>query len=364
MTGGGGRGITWTSFNQAASIAKGASTSTFSFGAGHERVKQVSHLETTIYVGGLFEKVTPVGAGAVTEYKHYIVAPTGRVAVYTDRSSLVRDARFFHTDGLGSITAVSDEKGAIVKRFAFDAWGKRIDPASGAAITGTTAASFRRGYTDHEQLDDLGLVHMNGRVYLPRVLDCEVVAVSSSGTAVLSDIPRLRPDVVLLDLGLPDLPPKQLVEAVLAVADNAKVIAFTALLNPVTLHLVEENKLHGYLDKLGGHKAGLKEAISTVLAGRVYRPAWFREKLSEARAMRQSFVNVLTEREEEVLALIGEACSDQEIAGRQGWSVAAAHAHRVHIMEKLDLHSTPELMRYAIDQGFTVADSASLRRPA
>lgn len=48
---------------------------------------------------------------------------------------------------------------------AFDAWGKRIDPASGATITGATAASFRRGYTDHEQLDDLGLVHMNGRVY-------------------------------------------------------------------------------------------------------------------------------------------------------------------------------------------------------
>ncbi len=167
MTGGGGRTITWTAFNQVATIVKGGYTSTFSFGASHERVKHVSHLETTLYVGGLFEKVTPVGASPVTEYRHYIMAPTGRVAVYTDRSNLARDTKYYHTDGLGSITAISDEKGAIVKRFAFDAWGKRIDPASGATVTGATAAGLRRGFTDHEQLDDLGLVHMNGRVFDP-----------------------------------------------------------------------------------------------------------------------------------------------------------------------------------------------------
>lgn len=166
MTGGYGRTITWTSFNQAASITQGGYSSTFSFGADHERVKHVSHLETTIYVGALFEKVTPSGGGTVA-YKHYVLAPTGRVAVYTDRSNLVRDVRYFHTDGLGSVTAVTDEKGAVVKRFAFDAWGKRIDPATGATITGAAAGGFRRGFTDHEQLDDLGLVHMNGRVYDP-----------------------------------------------------------------------------------------------------------------------------------------------------------------------------------------------------
>lgn len=167
MISGGGRTITWTSFNQARSITQGSFTSTFSFGANRERVKQVSHLETTIYVGGVFERVTPVGAGAVVEYKHYILAPTGRVAVHTDRSNFQRDVKFYHTDGLGSITAVTDEKGAIVKRFAFDAWGKRINPATGATITGATASGITRGYTDHEHLTDLGLVHMNGRVYDP-----------------------------------------------------------------------------------------------------------------------------------------------------------------------------------------------------
>ena len=50
---------------------------------------------------------------------------------------------------------------------AFDAWGKRVDPGTGAAITGATSGGFTRGFTDHEQLDDLGLVHMNGRVFDP-----------------------------------------------------------------------------------------------------------------------------------------------------------------------------------------------------
>lgn len=213
-------------------------------------------------------------------------------------------------------------------------------------------------------VEDQTIVSEMLREYLPRMLHCEVVSVSGSGAAALADIPRLRPEVVLLDLGLPDLPPRKVIEAVLAVAGNAKVIAFTSLLNPVTLRLVDQFKLPGYLDKLGGDVLSLKEAITTVLAGRIYRPGWFREKLSEARVMPHSFVNVLTKREEGVLALIGEACSDEEIAGRRGQSVATAHAHRVHLMEKLDLHSTPELVRYAIDHGFAVADSASLRRPA
>ncbi|MDP2136820.1 MAG: RHS repeat-associated core domain-containing protein [Candidatus Didemnitutus sp.] len=171
---GGGRTVTWTSFNQLlrADMA-GGKFSEFAFGAGRERVKQTSQLGTTTYVGALFERFTPAGAGAVTENKHYIFTPAGRVAVYTERSDLTRDTRWFHTDGLGSITAVTNEAGAIVKRFAFDAWGKRLTPSTNGVITtnaatGSTASGgYTRGYTDHEQLDDLGLIHMNGRVYDP-----------------------------------------------------------------------------------------------------------------------------------------------------------------------------------------------------
>jgi RHS repeat-associated protein len=169
MTSGGGRVITWTSFNQAKTITgAGGHHSTFFFGAAHERVKQVSDTATTIYVGGIFEKVTDAAGGGIEE-KNYIMTPTGRVAVATFGTAVPvgGTVQYFHTDGLGSITAVTDENGAIVKRFAYDSWGKQIDPDTGSAITSSTNGHVTRGYTDHEMLADLGLVHMNGRIYDP-----------------------------------------------------------------------------------------------------------------------------------------------------------------------------------------------------
>jgi RHS repeat-associated protein len=108
-----------------------------------------------------------VTSGSLIENKHYIFAPTGRIAVRTERNDTTVDTRYFHTDGLGSITAVTNEAGQIVKRFAFDAWGKRLDPSTNGVITSSTSGKFTRGFTDHEQLDDLGLIHMNGRIYDP-----------------------------------------------------------------------------------------------------------------------------------------------------------------------------------------------------
>ncbi len=172
MTGGAGRALSWTSFNQLLTATQGSYTNTFAFGAAHERVKQTSHLGTTVYIGGVFEKVTN---GTAWEEKCCIMAPTGRVAVYTQRSNATMETRYFHSDGLGSITTVTDEIGRVVKRFAFDAWGKRVDPTTNATIVAatnteagsSTSGKFTRGYTDHEHLDDLGLIHMNGRVYDP-----------------------------------------------------------------------------------------------------------------------------------------------------------------------------------------------------
>lgn len=164
MVSGADRTLTWTSFNQLLSATKAGIITAFAFGAVHERVKQTSNGTTTIYIGGIFEKVS---AGSAWEHKHYIMGPTGRIAVHTERSNATIDVRYFHTDGLGSITAISDERGQIVRRFAFDAWGKRVDPATNNVTNSGNNAGFTRGYTDHEHLDDVGLIHMNGRVYDP-----------------------------------------------------------------------------------------------------------------------------------------------------------------------------------------------------
>lgn len=177
-----GSAITWTSYNLPSLIAKASNSSQFFYGASRARYKQIAitaaggslpaGTETTVYVGSLFEKVTkPSG---VIEYKHSVMAGSGAVAIRTLRSNSANDTRYLHKDHLGSVDVITDEAGAVVTRLSFDAFGKRRNATgwSGALTAGTwtsIAAVTHRGFTFHEQLDNVDLVHMNGRVYDPNI---------------------------------------------------------------------------------------------------------------------------------------------------------------------------------------------------
>ncbi len=92
------------------------------------------------------------------------MTPLGRTAVHTVRSDSTVETRYLHQDALGSIDAVTNEYGQVEKRFTYDAWGKRATPVDNHTGSG---GKMTRGFTDHEMLDDFGLIHMNGRVYDP-----------------------------------------------------------------------------------------------------------------------------------------------------------------------------------------------------
>lgn len=94
------------------------------------------------------------------------------VGVEIDRPTTGLEMNWVHVDRLGSPVAISDASGTLKEKLAYDAWGKRrtIDgaPISGTATPGTIdGATDNRGFTGHEMLDTLDLVHMNGRVYDP-----------------------------------------------------------------------------------------------------------------------------------------------------------------------------------------------------
>ncbi|HXB02268.1 MAG TPA: RHS repeat-associated core domain-containing protein [Opitutaceae bacterium] len=155
------RTIAWTSFNQAQTITQGSHSSAFTFDADHQRVTQTTDQGVnTVYVGSAFERVTN---GSDVQYKYYIFTPAGRSVVRTLDAGTVT-TRYLHQDVLGSIVAVTDETGAVAERYAYDPWGKQstlLPPASGLS------PATSRGFTDHEMLPELGLIHMNGRVYDP-----------------------------------------------------------------------------------------------------------------------------------------------------------------------------------------------------
>lgn len=168
MVGGGGRTLGYTSFNKPNSITKGTTSLTFLYGADRSRVKQVrtdsNGTQTTYYVG-LFEKVVK---SRVTVYRHTITAGGRRVGIYTQRSNGNNDIRYLHTDHQGSLNAITDETGNVVERFSFDAFGRVRQTDWTYDLVGNLMSNVTtRGYTGHEQLNDVGLIHMNGRFYDP-----------------------------------------------------------------------------------------------------------------------------------------------------------------------------------------------------
>ena len=166
----------WTSYDRPSRIDNGTGTVSYlQYDAGRQLWRQDAYSsgapESTVYVGELLEKVTKDG---VTSWKHYVEAPTGTAAVYLRRSDGTASTYYLTHDHLGSTDKVLDAAGGIVTvAESFTALGARRGanwqgtptPAELAAIASTT----RDGFTGHVMLDNVGLVHMQGRVYDPAI---------------------------------------------------------------------------------------------------------------------------------------------------------------------------------------------------
>ena len=148
--------------------------STFRYGPDRQRIQQVTRETggatadqvTTRYFGGGVELVTQ---GRTTTCRYAVFTPGGRVAeidVVSSYGETTRSTSYFASDHLGSVEAVTDEQGNVLEQLSYNAWGQRrnADWTPGKPARST---NVNRGYTDHEMLDWVGLVHMNGRVYDP-----------------------------------------------------------------------------------------------------------------------------------------------------------------------------------------------------
>jgi RHS repeat-associated protein len=146
----------------------------FNYDGYHQRWKQMAvdagSTTTTYYVGGILEKV--IRPSGVTEYRHMIPAGSG-TAIYTRRSDATNSTYYVTTDHLGSGDLVLDSAGAVLARESFTPFGERrgsnwqgLPSAGDKTVFGNVT---RRGFTGHEMLDAVNLIHMNGRVYDPHL---------------------------------------------------------------------------------------------------------------------------------------------------------------------------------------------------
>jgi RHS repeat-associated protein len=175
MTSRTGASVTWYPYNLPQTINQtGGNYSTFYYAPDRSRYRQTSLnasvTEDRIYVGGLFEKLTSSAVGV--EYRHYIVANGEKIAVKVV-SSTRNDTLYLHRDHLGSTDVVTDQTGAVKVHESHDAWGRRRGSAwtgaPSAADSNTITATTHIGFTGQEELDNLGLVDLNGRVYDPLI---------------------------------------------------------------------------------------------------------------------------------------------------------------------------------------------------
>ena len=115
-------------------------------------------MEVTYTVGGAMEFVTYVGGDAYS-------AP---MVVKSDGGT-IKNKFYLHRDYQGSILAITNNNGAIVEKRHFDAWGNVTKVQDGAGNNLSKLTFFDRGYTGHEHLQSVGLIHMNGRLYDPKM---------------------------------------------------------------------------------------------------------------------------------------------------------------------------------------------------
>ncbi|WP_315770063.1 MULTISPECIES: RHS repeat-associated core domain-containing protein [unclassified Bradyrhizobium] len=171
QTAGLGRSIVYTSYNKPASITQGTRTISFVDDTDHQRIKQVTPEGTTLYIAAFGVAAEVQNPGTVTQkWTDYLLVGNARVGMrvaQTSGGSTTVTTRYFHTDHLGSISAISDQNGLLVERLSYDAWGKRRNVDGTDDTTGSITSQTTRGFTDHEELSVAGLVHMNGRIYDP-----------------------------------------------------------------------------------------------------------------------------------------------------------------------------------------------------
>ncbi len=170
------RTLAWSAFNKPTDIMRDGHTVTFAYDAEHKRYKKTSSNGTeTVYVGNVYERVTNQATGEV-QHKHFIYADGKLIALNTQTTDAQHElknkqVRYLHYDALDSVDLITDGYGLVVERRSYSTWGKQraVTWQTGSAEEVIQEAITHRGYTGHEEIPEVNLIHMNGRVYDPEL---------------------------------------------------------------------------------------------------------------------------------------------------------------------------------------------------
>ena len=200
-------------------------------------------------------------------------------------------------------------------------------------------------------VDDHAVVRQGFKMILDAQSDMEIVGEAANGREAVELAAQLRPDIVVMDVAMPELNGIEATRRVIAADPHIRVIALSMHKDSVYVREILRAGARGYLLKDSGAD-DLVKAIRAVAGGESYlSPAVSNAVLDDYRKHVTNPIDLLTSREREVLQMLAEGKTNKEIAVVLNLSVYTVDAHRGRIMEKLNLHSINELVRFALRNG-------------
>jgi len=177
----------------------------------------------------------------------------------------------------------------------------------------------------------------------------ELVAQAGNGGEAWELIESFRPDVAILDISMPEMTGIEVARRVVDAGFYTQVILLTMHEDPSAVLEAQEAGASGYVLKDNSFEE-LVQAVHTVVAGGSFVTPSIREKLRKLQRQGQTSA-LLSKREREVIKLIAQGLSSKEIGQIMGISPRTVDTYRKRLMDKLDLHTLADLVRYAVRTG-------------
>jgi len=205
--------------------------------------------------------------------------------------------------------------------------------------------------------DDHKIIREGLHALLEKNQGMEVVAEAQDGLTTVRLAKKLLPDIVIMDIGMPDMNGINATRQIISETKDIRVIALSMHSDRRFVLQMLKAGASGYLLKDSAFEE-LELAIMTVMSGQPYlspkiTDVVIKEYIHNIPANETTAFSALTAREREVLQLLAEGKTTRQIAAYLNISVKTIETHRQQVMEKLNMHSIAELTKYAIREGLT-----------
>jgi two-component system, NarL family, response regulator NreC len=201
-------------------------------------------------------------------------------------------------------------------------------------------------------VDDHAVVRTGIRLLLDQETDIDPVGEAGSGRDAVFEARELKPDVILMDVVMPGGSGLEVIPVLLKEHPEARILVLSMQDDPRYVREAFAAGASGYVLKEAADVEVVAAVREVARGGRYVHPELGARLIAaDAAAARRAEEDPLSDREREVLRLLALGHTNQEIAKQLYISVRTAETHRAHVMQKLQLSSRAELVRYAISQG-------------